>query len=1484
MQVQVVPGNFITTRVAQVTGKRTATQLVGYPAQAVAVSTTYFDGLGRPSQKVTQAGSPTQYDLVEPITYDAIGRTSSTYLPYAQDINNGEFKVDAVSKQAAFYAASTTGDNIANDSQPYTRTVYEASPLDRVLKQGAVGSAWRPTPGPDHTLKPVTRTNWANEVRRFDCTATSVSSPGFYAAGELFVSEMWDEHDALITEYKDKDGLVVLKRVSTSSGTVCKVRGYYEGVTTANPISLLTLDAPTDTRLTGIQSATFGVGSGTTGTCGSFTFGSCVADVTAQVQQKVATSLTANTTSLTIPINVDYLGDPCPGSGKTLQVVATYTALSTSTTKPDQQTYYAYDSFNRLRLVIQPQGTLDLPTTGTWTPSPDFQSRWCFRYVYDAKGRVIEKQVPGSGPVRIAYNQRDLPVLTQDANQGTTNWTFTKYDGLNRPILTGTVSLGKDHTTVQSELNAASETVFTEQRTTTTVGYTLTNSYPRINITESSLLSITYYDDYTYPSLNATSQGDTTLSFVGSAATRAVAVRGQVTGTRVRQLPDHTTTYGGWLTSVLYYDSEYRLLQSVTKNTLSGTDRTTNGYDFVGRVQYTMLKHLGNGVRRTIRNDFVYDHAGRLLTTTQRTDGQPSILLAKQEYNALGQLVDKKLHSADGGATFLQSVDYRYNIRGWLTNINNRNLSNDGSRYNDADPNVDNVATEGQDLFGVELMYDKEQNLKQSPLQYNGNISEVMWSTRSTANNSKLRGYAYSYDQTNRLTEGIYRTYEGTGWNNINMDFSVSGITYDLNGNLKTMIRNGQINNPTSTSQTGILDQLTYSYKTTGGSASNRLLAVDDLATATTLNVTAATHDFEDRGNLFSGQAGNNTPEYTYDAAGNLVADKNKGITLIRYNRLNLPCWIEFGAGNRIEYVYSATGTKLRKRVYKLGESLPTQTDYVGAFVYEGNSQISQPVFAHTAEGRVLYFADRTSYKWKYEYHLKDHLGNLRMTFRDTDGPSTEKQLTAGMEPVNAAEEEQRFAHVSETRLRDAMHARTGSYVARLNAREGRRLGPSITLAVAAGDSLKAEVYGRYDRNGATGSLLRSGALVAGAAVAGNPSDLSSDRMQRIHARRRWLPYVGASVALLPQLLKSRSAELPTAFLRYELFDQDSQLVASGTRSLLRTATDTWQRLDLGLKADSAGYVKVSVINESAIPAYFDDLALQPAEPLYFQENHYDPWGLNLVGIETVGIPNAKFQYNGKEKQEEFGLNWNDYGARMYDSQLGRWHAVDPLAEKYYSWTSYNMSINNPILYKDIDGRDIINTQNYLRFTGSDAQTLFNSLTTRPPNKIHLVPESETPAIYQHTLDAFKKGRPQILTYDSDKNNRDKRREDALKASGLPSRYPEGLERDEYPYASTMEGGKNALVAYVPKKQNGSQGARLKQLYSQMKTGDKFIVLPLPDSNKPPVPVPQPFIIPVIPVQPTIIDRLVPALRTIPLFWMPIFFPITPNQESLPES
>jgi len=85
------------------------------------------------------------------------------------------------------------------------------------------------------------------------------------------------------------------------------------------------------------------------------------------------------------------------------------------------------------------------------------------------------------------------------------------------------------------------------------------------------------------------------------------------------------------------------------------------------------------------------------------------------------------------------------------------------------------------------------------------------------------------------------------------------------------------------------------------------------------------------------------------------------------------------------------------------------------------------------------------------------------------------------------------------------------------------------------------------------------------------------------------------------------------------------------------------------------------------------------------ETNHYYPFGGVFASTGNV----QPYKYNGKELDTKKGLNWYDYGARHYDATLGRWFAVDPLAEKYYAWSPYNYCASNPIKFVDPNGRGI---------------------------------------------------------------------------------------------------------------------------------------------------------------------------------------------------
>ena len=343
-------------------------------------------------------------------------------------------------------------------------------------------------------------------------------------------------------------------------------------------------------------------------------------------------------------------------------------------------------------------------------------------------------------------------------------------------------------------------------------------------------------------------------------------------------------------------------------------------YNFEGKVLETYHSHQNplapaGAQDLYISNSYHYDHTGRKTKTYQQINGGQEILLVERNYNELGEPIEKNLHSQDGGLSFLQSVDYRYNIRGWITHVNNADLSNDGV-YND----------DNNDLFGMQLNYTHTSSELEGTPQFNGNVAEIHW---NDAWHQQKRGYGFQYDAFNRLARAHYADYlPGTtsAWSEHTGDFDLSGLTYDKNGNILSLQRKGYLSDHTF----GIMDDLTYSYE------GNHLQAVTDQASLQGHN------DFQDQGATGS-------LDYAYDANGNLTGDANKGIVLIEYNHLNVPYRIDMGNGNEIHYLYDAQGTKLKKIVKQSGQA-DQHTSYIGTMVYNGNNL----EFIHSEEGRVV--------------------------------------------------------------------------------------------------------------------------------------------------------------------------------------------------------------------------------------------------------------------------------------------------------------------------------------------------------------------------------------------------------------------------------------------------------------------------------------------------------------------------------------------------
>jgi RHS repeat-associated protein len=100
---------------------------------------------------------------------------------------------------------------------------------------------------------------------------------------------------------------------------------------------------------------------------------------------------------------------------------------------------------------------------------------------------------------------------------------------------------------------------------------------------------------------------------------------------------------------------------------------------------------------------------------------------------------------------------------------------------------------------------------------------------------------------------------------------------------------------------------------------------------------------------------------------------------------------------------------------------------------------------------------------------------------------------------------------------------------------------------------------------------------------------------------------------------------------------------------------------------------------------------------------HYYPFGLDLEPLSynsRAGTKNDR-RYNGKEIQEEYGLGWYDYGWRMYDPALAKWHCSDPKAEKYFYWSPYSYCYNNPLSFIDPQGDTV-------KFAGATEEAAYN--------------------------------------------------------------------------------------------------------------------------------------------------------------------------------
>ena len=764
----------------------------------------YFDGLGREISTVTKATNTNNSTTIATKNeYDAFGRISKEFLPGV--VTNNSLQLPTSISYAEY----------PNTSVPYSEKKYENSPLSRVLKQAAPGENW--SINSDHTIEFKYQTNTeADKVLRFDISFNNgkptIIPNATYAKGSLYKTVTIDENKQPIQKFKDKEGKVILKRISIQA--------------------------------------------------------------------------------------------------------------SGSNSSGNHDTYYVYDIYGNLTFVLPPL----LVKNGNYAGN---LNELGYQYVYDDKNRLVEKKLPGKGWEYMVYDNQDRLVATQDAVQRPKNeWLFTKYDKFGRVAITGLIWNNKNRSDLQNYVKTLGNN--NVERDATGYDQDLIKIYYNSNGfgAKDHVLTVAYYD--TYPLTASTNPG-------------SVYNKNIATNLLTKGLPTHSISreIGTWnfAFNTMYYDSKYlQPVYTYNKNHLNGYDEISNNIDFSGKVLETTRIHQPKAGALSVQTIemFTYDEFDRILNHTHQVNNGKVEYLAQNKYNKIGQLTNKKVGNTANDP--LQNVNYKYNIRGWLTDIN------------DIDGIV-NLGKGGQ-LFNFKISYDTKisRSNRVSEGLYNGNISQTFWKTGS----DPLRSYDYVYDGLNRLTHAQF--YKGK-------DESLKGyydekLDYDANGNITKLQRYGLTEYQTPI----LIDDLTYQYAI--NNVSNKLTSVTD-----------AIPNMSESGFIDGNKSGN---DYDYDANGNLIKDLNKGITNITYNFLNLPVEVIWNNTKKIKYDYDASGIKIRKIV--TNANTVTTTEYLGGFQYVNNNL----QFFPTSEGYVNVITCETCINlrtYSYVYNYTDHLGNVRLSY-----------------------------------------------------------------------------------------------------------------------------------------------------------------------------------------------------------------------------------------------------------------------------------------------------------------------------------------------------------------------------------------------------------------------------------------------------------------------------------------------------------------------
>lgn len=1215
----------------------------------------YFDGLGRPSQQIALMSSPGFEDMVRPLEYDALAIETKKYLPYIASSNDGSFKNNAISAQMAYYNSLYSGD------RPYSEARLEDSPLNRIIEQGAPGADWQIGRA---TIRQSYETNLANEVILWKAAEITSQTKQYYGPRQLYKNTVTDEDGNPLISFVDRQGRTVLKKSQVDASTWAETYYIYDDL---GRLRIVLPPAASDR----LNNEFFAVSSNRAAFLHRWAFLYEYDERNRMIEKRA------------------------PGAQPVYLVYDTRDRLVLSqdgNQRDDKNdwTFTKYDALNRQVLTgVVDMGVLSLTAIRTAVKNAN--------QFYEEKGTDVHGYTNNTYPP--VANENDYLTVTYYDDYTfphATYYPFVVELGNNlahdpvRGQVTGTKSKSLDGSNVWMEgvlyyddryrvIQSQSENLIGEMERIT-YRYDFVGNVLETKTSHEKKVQPIVWADLVGVKVNSNSLTKTASSVwgnAGAASTKSIATgedgwiemeaietnKGRMFGLSTTNASANYNTIGYAIYP--FANGTVHVYENGTPVGPIGTYQqgsklrvervgTSILYKIDGAVKHTssapstgplladvalfqtgstisnaVMSSAGNTKEYVIHRQFDYDHEGRLVNTwheiIENGTSYGQKLLSHNEYNELGELIEKNLHSEDNGSSFAQSIDYRYNIRGWLTGINDSDLA-------------ESEAQAENDYFGMELGYNTTLPGISAVKTFNGNISAVKWSDDLGLSQ---RGYAYSYDGVNRITSaGHFKNDVSTP------NYGISGLSYDLNGNIKTLARNG--------SSGDAMDVLTYYYGT-GAVQSNQLLSVSD--------------DGDDNQGFKDGNTFGN--DYAYDENGNMTQDLNKGITSVVYNYLNLPQHVEKDASNYIKYIYDAGGIKHSQIVYEIDK--PTKrTDYIGEFIYE-NDELQ--LIQHE-EGRIVPNNDIGSFD--YEYFLKDHLGNNRVVF--TTNPKT-ISFTATMESEEAANEEALFSNLPGTREKFAAASHSPDKVAKLDAQNS--VGPAISLQVGAGDTVEIEGYAYFE--GGTGYSNPGNLPAFVAAVAGAFGGINGSGVPAEQATFDMFDNAYGIIGL-----QGTDADtIPAAYLNYILFDQNMTYIRSGFKQVSSSANFDKEYVTFPgeIVIEEPGFIYCFVSMESATGRVFwDDVKVTLHEHPVVQTNDYYPGGLTFDSFNRITTTKNRFLYNdGTERIDDLDLGVDMTLYRVYDPGLMKFWQIDPKADQegQESWTPYHYSFNNPIRFND---------------------------------------------------------------------------------------------------------------------------------------------------------------------------------------------------------